>query len=474
MGFQFGRVAIFQYNFLRSSNLMPSGMIPARRMHEDIFQELEHRHETGQHPIQNQKQLIFMNDTTSVAQKKFPLGTLLFLLASMFLGTMGFGITTPVLPFLIEKYISNPNQAAPTISWLISACAICSFFAAPILGALSDRFGRKPILVLCLLGSAVGYVAFGIGGALWVLFLGRILDGLTAGDFGTISSMIAENSPKEDIGKHFGQMGGAAGAGFLIGPVFGGFLAKISLETPFFVAGALTLIVMLWGLFFVPESLKPENRGGKVELSTLNPLLKIAEIFAMPKIRLLVIASAIFMISFVMLQSNFGLLVKDSLGWGPGQIALIFSIVGVCDILVQSFLLGFLIKTLGEQKLLLLSLLMVVAGLSGFALLPVVKLVWIVVAATVAFAIGEGMFTSTLGGLVAKHTEDNVQGQVQGGTQSLGSLMQALSPSLGGQLYSKVSAGAPFWAGAAIVLAGAGLLLVGEKTAAKATPLQEA
>ncbi len=417
-----------------------------------------------------------MNDTNSVAQKKFPIGTLYFLLASVFLDGVGFGITGPVLPFLIEKYISNPNQAASTISWLISAYAICSFFAAPILGALSDRYGRKPILVISLFGSMVGYVAFGLGGALWVLFLGRILDGLTAGNFGTLFSMIADNSPKDDIGKHYGQMGGAMGAGFLLGPVFGGFLAKISLETPFFVAGALTLVVMLWGLFFVPESLKPENRGAKLELSTLNPLLKIAEIFAMPKIRLLVVASAVFMIPFVMLQTNFGLLVKDSLGWGPDQIALIFSLVGVCDIIVQSFLLGFLIKTLGEQKLLILGLLMVVAGLVGLALLPVVKLVWIVVAATAAFAIGEGMFTSTLGSIVAKHTADNVQGQVQGGTQSLNSLMQALSPSIGGQLYSKVSAGAPFWVGAAIVLVGSGLLTLGEKMAdtTKAQPLQEA
>jgi DHA1 family tetracycline resistance protein-like MFS transporter len=180
---------------------------------------------------------------------------LLFGLTSVLLYGIGFGLTTPVVPFLVQRYTRTPADQALAVALLTFSYALCVFLAAPGLGALSDRYGRKPVLLVCLLGSALGYLIFGVGGALWVLFAGRILDGLTGGNISTILAFFADITPGQQRAKYFGWAGAAAGAGFIIGPTLGGLLAAWGYSVPMFFGAAITLLNVAYGALFMPESL---------------------------------------------------------------------------------------------------------------------------------------------------------------------------------------------------------------------------
>lgn len=173
---------------------------------------------------------------------------LLFLLITAFLFATGISIVFPVLPFIVAKYVPQVSQQAAVIGLLGAAYAFFSFFSSPVLGAMSDAYGRRPILILSLLGSATGYVLFGIGGSLWVLFLGRIIDGLCAGGIGALFGYVADTTPEEQRGKVFGQIGATTGAGFIIGPAIGGLASHLSLSAPMFLAAGVALLNVLWGL----------------------------------------------------------------------------------------------------------------------------------------------------------------------------------------------------------------------------------
>ncbi|NVS34902.1 MFS transporter, partial [Listeria monocytogenes] len=178
---------------------------------------------------------------TSLTNKK----TLLFGLISVFLCGMGFSIIMPVVPFLVTPYVTNASDQALMVTLLTSVYAFCVFFAAPGLGALSDRFGRRPVLLICFIGSAIGYFIFGLGGALWVLFLGRIIEGITGGSISTLFAFFADITPQEERTKYFGWVSAAAGAGAALGPAFGGLLAHFGYAMPFFFGATITFINFL-------------------------------------------------------------------------------------------------------------------------------------------------------------------------------------------------------------------------------------
>src|SRR6185295_2220986 len=173
-------------------------------------------------------------DTQSPAPNR---KALIFVIVTVILNTMGFTLIVPVAPFLVARYVSDPAILGAAVGWLSSIYAICQFLAAPGLGALSDRFGRRPLLLLCLMGTVVGYLFLGFGGALWVLFLGRAIDGITGANTSILIAYITDIVPPKQRGKYFGLIGAIGAISIVLGPAAGGLMAKLGYQVPFFVAG---------------------------------------------------------------------------------------------------------------------------------------------------------------------------------------------------------------------------------------------
>lgn len=387
---------------------------------------------------------------TTVAPPRADIGprTLAFLLVIVFLNTIGMTIIGPVVPFLVAQYVSGEGAVAAVVGWLISAYAICQFVAAPGLGRLSDRFGRRPLLLLCLAGSAGGYLLFGIGGALWVLVLGRVIDGLTGGNISILFAYIADITPGERRGARFGQVGAVAGLGFMLGPAAGGFAARWGVAVPAYMAAGITLAAMLWGLFALPESLPAERRAAHVGLAELNPLAQLRDLLGLARLRWLLLAGFLYALPFAALQANLGVLIIDSLGWRPDQLGLIFLLVGGADIVIQGALVGRLLPALGERRLGSLGLLCVALGyllIGAIAIWPAPALLLLGVA---FFAGGGGLVEPALGGLLSRSAGPDEQGRVQGGGQAIHSLALIAGPILGGALYGGAGRASPYALGA--------------------------
>ncbi|THF69428.1 TCR/Tet family MFS transporter [Deinococcus sp. Arct2-2] len=399
-----------------------------------------------------------MNQIPDAPPTAAPKAPLLFMLITAFLFAMGIGLVFPVLPFIVASYVPNVGQQAAVIGLLGAAYALCSFFSSPVLGALSDAYGRRPVLMLSLLGSGIGYLVFGLGGSLWVLFLGRIIDGLCAGGLSAIFGYVADTTSEEDRGKVFGQIGATVGAGFIIGPAIGGLASHISLNAPMFLAAGVSILNLLWGAFILPESLPPERRSKHLNASHLNPLRQLAGALAYPVVRHLVYVSVLFTLPFSIMQIALSLLGRDTLGWGPAQMSTVFIAVGCCDIVAQGFLLPYLLKALKERGVAQLGLLLGVVGVVCMALLPLLPYAGLLYVSVVFFAVGEGIFNAAQGTLISLAAPAEAQGQVQGGAQAFGSLAQVVGPLSGGALYSRFGPAATFGAGVVLVLAAFSLL----------------
>ncbi|MEP7285908.1 MAG: MFS transporter [Chloroflexota bacterium] len=375
----------------------------------------------------------------------------IFIVLTGFLSSIGFGIILPVAPFLVTRYVSDPASVGSTLGWLSSVYAICAFIAAPALGALSDRFGRRPILLICLFGSAVGYLCFGLGGALWMLFLGRIIDGLTGGNQGVLFAYIADLVPPKERGKYFGMIGAVFGIGFIAGPVLGALMAKLSYQAPFYFAAAVTFANVIWGLFFMPESLAKSQRVERVSLGELNPFSILRGVFAIPQLRWLLIAIFLYSLPFAALQVNLSLFARDSLHWDADAIGIIFAIIGITDIFVQGLLLQWLLQRFSEAQIAIAGL---CCELAGYLLIASVVLFHTPVPlylGTVIFAIGDGLLGPSLSALLSRSADERSQGTVQGGSQSVQSIARIAGPLLGGVLYDGLGYAAPYIAGAGIV-----------------------
>lgn len=365
---------------------------------------------------------------------KFKKNVLWILISIVLLNSVGFSIVLPLLPFLVAKYLPS-QQVVVGMSVLMSVFAACTFVAAPVLGALSDRYGRKNILIVSLLGSVAGYVMFGIGGALWVLFLGRIIDGLTAGNVSTLFAYISDSTEPGERSKWFGYIGSAMGVGKLGGPALGGLLGSISLGLPFFVTAGLIFLSGLAVYFLLPESLAPEHRTKKLTHNSFNAFSHFKDIFTLKTVGLLLIPGVLFYACLGIFQFNFIIYLKDIYKWRPAFIGALLTLVGTFEILSRAWLLPLLWKRMNAKTI-------GIAGLigfgTGFGLILAsiyVHSVILIVLAIIFIITGEGLFDPTYNGGLSQMVAENKQGKLQGVNQSLQSANNMLIPLVAAAIY---------------------------------------
>jgi len=373
------------------------------------------------------------------------------------LNAIGMTIVFPLFPFLIQKYVPSARVAL-ILSALVSAFAVCQFLAAPVFGALSDRYGQKIILIVSLLGSAVGYVLLGIGGALWILFLGRIIDGLTAGNQSALFAYIADKTEPHERGKWYGYLGGAIGAGFMVGPAIGGVLGSASITLPFFVTAGITLFSVVCAALFLPESLPPEKRTTHLSLQSFNTYSNFRDIFSLNEARALLIMGAFFYVALNIWQFNASLFLKDVFLWGPSFIGGIFVLVGICDILSRVVLLPQLLKKWSERTIGIVGLCGLVLGTVLIFISAYFPSVVLLLLAVAAIVLGEGLFDPSYNARLSSAVDESKQGQLQGTNQSLQALYHVLVP-LGAAAIYTYSHGAVFGLASVLFVVGLGLFV---------------
>ncbi|MRN52487.1 MFS transporter [Paenibacillus monticola] len=378
---------------------------------------------------------------------------LIFGLISVFLCGIGFTIVMPVIPFLVQPYTSNPGEQAIVVTLLTSVYALCVFFAAPVLGALSDKYGRRPLLLVCLLGSAIGYVVFGIGGALWVLFAGRIIEGITGGSIGTIFAYFADIIPPEQRTKYFGWVSAVVGVGTVIGPTLGGLLSKFGYSVPLYFGAIITLLNVGYGFFFMPESLAKKNRLKEITFARLNPFIQLVNLLSMKNLNRLLISAFLIWIPGGSLQAVFSQLTMDNFSWKPALIGLMFSIMGVQDIISQGLIMPKLLKKLSDKQIAILGMVSEIIGYSLIAASTLFSFYPLFIAGMFIFGFGDSIFGPTFNGMLSKSVDSSEQGRIQGGSQSIQALARMIGPIIGGQIYVSLGSAAPAFMGMILITA---------------------
>lgn len=364
-----------------------------------------------------------MGKFLSMPQKNPALG---FIFITLLIDITGLGIIIPVLPSLIQELTGGTlSEASMYGGWMLFAYAFMQFICAPIMGGLSDRYGRRPVLLASLFGFGVDYIFLAFAPTLAWLFLGRIIAGIMGASFTTASAYIADVSTPETRAQNFGIIGAAFGLGFIIGPMLGGFLETFGSRVPFMVSAGLSLLNWLYGFFILPESLKRENRR-KFEWSRANPINSLLNLKRYPVILGLVASLVMVYISAHAVQSNWVYYTMEKFKWSPTMVGISLAVVGLVFAIVQGGLIRIIIPKLGQER-------SVYVGLGfnalGFVLFALATQSWMMFAFTVVYCLG-GIASPALQGIISTQVSANEQGELQGALTSLISVTSIIGPPL--------------------------------------------
>ncbi len=343
---------------------------------------------------------------------------------TVFIDMVGFGIIIPVLPLYAEHFHATPVQ----IGWLTGIYSGMQIIFVPILGRLSDRFGRRPILIVSLAGTAIGFLIMGWASSLLLLFVARIIDGASGGNISTAQAYIADVSTPENRSRSMGLIGAAFGLGFTFGPMIGGIMSRISYGAPFYFAAALAAVNVVLLYFILPESLSAEYRSKPHERT------RLAEVFQHGHGRLFgtIVATYFFSITgFAIMTTLFALFTEKHFGFDAHQTGYVFGFIGIISVILQGGLIGRLIKMFGETALARTGLLLLALALALLPLVPTLPMLLLVCA---ALAIANGLVNPTLNGLASQMIDRSWQGRALGLMQSAGSVGRLVGPLLGGWL----------------------------------------
>lgn len=394
-----------------------------------------------------------------------------FIFITILVDVIGIGIIIPVLPTLITNLTGEGLSAAAEYGgWLMFAFAVMQFFFAPLFGELSDRFGRRPVLLLALLGLGVDYIFHAFAPTIAWLFVGRVLAGICGASFTVATSYIADISTPENKARNFGFIGAAFGLGFIVGPLIGGFCARWGVEVPFLVAAALTLLNLVYGFFVLPESLPPEKRR-PFEWKRANPIGSLRHLTKYPIVKGLVIPLFLVYIAGHAVQSTWTYFTMYKFEWDEAMVSYSLAVVGLLAAVVQGGLIGVTVKKFGEIKTVIYGFIFWSIGLVLFSL---AQTDWMIYAFLIPYVLG-GVAGPTLQSIMSNEVPDNEQGELQGGLTSMMSVTTIIGPVVMTMLFAyATSDAAPFKFAGAPFLVGALMVIVGLFIALKALKMYKA
>ena len=370
----------------------------------------------------------------------------------MLMDVMGITMLSPVAPQIVLRFSSE--AVAVTMITIVYACG--QVIAAPLIGKLGDRFGRRPVLLVSVLGQSIGYLIFGLGGSLWILFLGRLIGGITAGNLSTAGAYIADVSKPEERSKNFTIIGTAWSLGLIFGPAVGGVFGQISLEAPAFVAAGFAFLNVLLGFFFLPESLPVEKRHtAAMSLRDYNPIAAIIDMARVPGLGWLLLVYALFSFAFNGVASTSALFVIQKFSAETWQISLLMILAGVSIAISNTFIVPRVVPLAGERNSGIFSLI----GLAVFyTTIFFVPFLWLVYPLNMLASGMNSFIFPVLTSLSANRVQAHEMGILMGVTSAVGSLTNIIGPLWAGVIYDNVMLGAPYWMGAIIMLVAAWVL----------------
>lgn len=377
---------------------------------------------------------------------------LVFIFIVVALDILAFGIIIPVLPHLIEDFVGGDiAKAAWWVGVFGSLFATVQFVCSPIQGTLSDRFGRRPVILISCLGLGLDFMLMALVNTLPLLLIGRIISGITAASFTTAHAYIADVTPPEKRAGSYGMLGAAFGLGFIVGPALGGWLGSIDVRLPFWFAAALALMNFFYGLFVLPESLPKEKRTTRFEWRHANPIGALHRLRRYPQVLGIVGVVFLSMCAHYVFPSTFVLYADYRYGWDERSVGYVLALVGVCSAIVQAGLVGRIVARIGERNALLLGLSCGVAGLLIYGLAS--NGLWFLM----GIPIGAmwGLVQPSAQALVTREVDPSEQGRLQGAVMSVASLAGIVSPFLLASVFSGAIGPNAHWQlpGAAFVVA---------------------
>ena len=383
------------------------------------------------------------------------------LFVTVFLDLVGFGIIIPFLAYYVESF----GAQAAVVGLLMSSYSLAQFVFAPIWGRVSDRVGRRPILILGLFGSVAGYTLFGLAGTLGLLFVGRVLMGIFGGTIPTAQAAVADVTAPHDRARGMGLIGAAIGLGFILGPALGGVLSNLSgvlhvglfeknpYALPCLASAALAALNLIAAAFFLPESLPREKRGGRE--GRLSRVEQLSRGLSDPRLRLLVLVYFLFMLGFTMMEATLTLFIERRIGARDHaqlvrRVGYLFGFIGIIQVGLQGGLVGRLARAFGERKLLLAGCALTALALAA---LPAASSWAGIYGCAFGLACGHGLSQPSVASLISRAAAADMQGGALGVSQSAASLARVVGPALGGALFQHLSPGSPYLVGAALAVA---------------------
>ncbi len=378
-----------------------------------------------------------------------------FIFSTIFLDCLGLGFIIPTLPDIIRRFVSDPVTVGTYFGYFISLYALMQFLASPVLGSLSDRFGRRPVLLVSLFGASLDYLLMAFAPNLFLLFIGRLISGLSGASITVASAYMADVSTDKNRSNNFGLIGAAFGVGFIAGPIMGGFLGTISPQAPFLGAAVLNIINFAFGVFVLPESLIPSKRR-KLEFKNLNPFRTLLRTFERKNIMALLLMYVCLFLAGQVHPSVWTLYTQTKFGWTAFDVGLSLSFVGISVAIVQGGLIRIIIPKIGESKALLCGAIMAALGYVAFACAQSGWQMYVILFPS-AFA---GLATPALQAMLTKKVSDSEQGELQGSLTSLTSVTAIMGPIIYTSLFTQFSShvgkyyfpGAPYLAAAGMCL----------------------